>query len=108
MKIGQDHGIPGKPEKAEDELKNSALVFRQYLIAYNDSTTQEEKDRILNRMEEVLSSMNAVVGNAVKKEVRIQESKVAKDFYALQESENSDTADILAQDLNTFLESLEH
>lgn len=107
-KVGEGSTGPVKPPSPEEELKKSVGNFKQYMKEYNDSDMPDDKQHSIDQMASEMTLMDVAGQSATKKEIRVQEQKVAKDFEAFQENPNDTNSNVLQHDINTLGESLEH
>ncbi len=105
-KVGEG-AVPSKQPDPNQNLSKSVQKFDQYLSEYDKSQKKGDKDLALSRMSNQLSLMD-VAAEQAKKEMRVQEEKVKKDFEAFQKSPTKNNEGVLKHDLNTLKESMRH
>jgi|GEM_PF-5464269 len=108
MKVGEgkNPAPSGGPNPAAD-LQKGIQTFRQCLREHEKAMTSEEKGNSQRRMQSTMSIMD-FAAQGMKKETRVQEQKVRKDYDVFQQNPSKDNASILEHDLNTLNESLKH
>lgn len=97
--------LSSAPEK---DLKTSTMQFQKAFKDYQTEEADDQKKHALDRMKNQLSLMDLAGKSSNKKEVRVQEQKVAFDFQVFKENPTDQNTEILDHDLNTLRESLEH
>ena len=106
-KVGEGKFQPPQKPNPEAELKRCAGNFKEYLNQYDRAKNTRDKTLINDKMESELSLMDVAANGASKKEVRVQEQKVAEDFMKFRANPTGENRAALEQDIDTLNESLE-
>lgn len=107
-KVGKKGAPKPKPLSPEEQLKKSVGNFKHYLNEYDQAVTSQDKTLVKDKMSSELSLMDVVSEGAKKKETRVCEQKLSKDFKLFQQQPNERNEDVIKQDVTTLGESLEH
>lgn len=104
-KIGEGKFQPPPSPDPKKDLEGSVQKFNQYLQDFKQAQGPQEKEVAKNRMTDTLSLMDLAAQQA-RKEAKVREEKLSKDFQTFKENPSSDNLDALEQDLNNLKDSL--
>lgn len=108
-KIGEySHSMPGKPVNPEKDMVESARKFRQAMDHFHTTNDVDSKKHDMDSMVREMHLMDDLSHFVNKKETRVQEEKVSKDFSIYHLNPSKENYNALEHDLNTLRESLEH
>lgn len=108
-KIGEFSGhIPQEHPDPKKEMVEAARNFRQYLDDFNTTKDEEVKKHDMDRMVREMHLMDDLSKFVDKKETRVQEQRVSKDFSLYHQNPSNENYNVLEHDLNVLRESLEH